>query len=154
MIIEAIVENPKGSRVKYELTKTGKLRFDQRLPAGFKFPGNYGFFPGTLGGDGDALDVLILGRKLKRKQKIKVKPIGIMFMVDSGKKDDKILAISCRAKGKRLNKEIKSEIEYFFKHYKRRKISIKGFGGVNDAKKAIRAAQKRAIEKAKKDIGH
>lgn len=143
MIIKAVIENPKGARVKYEFTKTGKLRFDQKLPKGFEFPGNYGFFPETLAGDGDALDVLVLGRKLKRGTLVKVKPIGIMYMLDGGKKDDKVIAISVRAKPRKLKKTEADKIEYFFKHYKRRKIIINGFGGAEKAKKAIKLAKRK-----------
>ena len=142
MIVEVIIETPKGSTKKYELVK-GKLKLDKNLKKGFAFPGNYGFFPKTLVGDKDALDVLVLGRKAKKRAKMNVKPIGIMYMLDAGKQDDKIIAASARSTKKKLKKTEMDKIRYFFKYYKQRKIKIEGFGGVEKAKKAILQAKKR-----------
>lgn len=144
MLIEALIETPKGSKKKLELTKTGKLRLDQVLQHGFRFPGNYGFIPGTLGGDGDALDVLVLGRTaLKPKTIIKVRPIAIMYMKDSGERDDKIIAVRPRSRKRMLTKSEQEKIAYFFKRYKRRHIEIQGFGGAEKAKKVILQAKRR-----------
>ena len=56
-----MIESPKGSRNKYVYDeKTGLLRIKKVLPAGTSFPFNFGFVPGTLGGDGDPLDAVIL----------------------------------------------------------------------------------------------
>lgn len=144
MVTKVVIETPKGSKKKYELTKRGKLRLDRVLRPGFAFPGNYGFFPETLSGDGDALDVLVLGRSaVKPKSVLKVKIIGVMRMLDGGEKDDKVIAVGARAKTRRLKKMEIDKIEYFFKYYKRRKIEIKGFEGVEKAKKTITQAKKR-----------
>jgi len=144
MITKIIIENPKGSKKKYELSKKGKLKFDKSLRPGFAWIGNYGFFPETLAGDGDALDVLVLSRKpVKPKTTLKVKPIAIMHMIDQGKKDDKVIAVGARSKPRKLKKSEMEKIEYFFKYYKRRKVKIGGFGGVEKAKKAIILAKKR-----------
>jgi inorganic pyrophosphatase len=60
--VNVIVEIPKGSNIKYELEKEiGVLRMDRVLFPSMIYPGNYGFIPQTLSGDGDAEDVLILG---------------------------------------------------------------------------------------------
>lgn len=59
--INAIVETPKGSRVKYSWSpKAGLFRFKRALPEGMMFPFNYGFIPSTRGQDGDPLDIVIL----------------------------------------------------------------------------------------------
>lgn len=62
------------------------------------YPINYGMIPQTIlpvsrGGDGDPLDVVILGKKLTQGSVVKVKPLGIMKMMDGGEKDDKIIAV-------------------------------------------------------------
>ncbi|MBD3263378.1 inorganic pyrophosphatase [Candidatus Woesearchaeota archaeon] len=143
MAYKVIIETPKGSYKKYEIKK-GKLVLDQVLSPEFSFPGNYGFFPETLTGDGDALDVLVLSTKpVKKKAEIKIKVIGIMHMIDNGKQDDKIIAIRAHSRERKLKKSEKEQIRYFFKHYKQRKIKIKGFGGIEKAKKAILQAKKR-----------
>ncbi len=59
--LNAVVDTPKGSNAKYKLDDaTGLFRLGKCLPAGAAFPYNFGFIPGTKGGDGDPLDVLIL----------------------------------------------------------------------------------------------
>ena len=60
--IHVVIDTPRGSRAKYRYdAKTGLFRLSKLLPAGAVFPGNFGFIPGTRGGDGDPLDVLVLG---------------------------------------------------------------------------------------------
>ena len=56
-----VVETPKGSSNKYAWNKNlGALAFKKPMPAGFTFPFDFGFIPGTEGEDGDPLDALIL----------------------------------------------------------------------------------------------
>ena len=60
-VVQAVIEIPKGSKVKYELDKdTGLLRVDRILYSSVIYPANYGFIPRTLGDDHDPLDVLVL----------------------------------------------------------------------------------------------
>src|SRR5678815_5103232 len=60
----AIIEIPKGSKVKYELDKdTGMLKVDRVLFSAVHYPANYGFLPRTYCDDGDPLDVLVLGQE-------------------------------------------------------------------------------------------
>jgi len=59
--INAVIDTPKGSRVKYKYDEqTGLFRVSKLLPLGAEFPYNFGFIPSTQGENGDALDVLIL----------------------------------------------------------------------------------------------
>ena len=59
-----MIEIPKGSKVKYELDKqTGLLWLDRVLHSAVHYPANYGFLPQTYCGDGDPLDVLVLGQE-------------------------------------------------------------------------------------------
>jgi len=60
-LVEAIIEIPKGGRVKYKVDQElGILRFDKVLPMGMVFPFNFGSIPSTLAPDGDPLDVIVL----------------------------------------------------------------------------------------------
>ncbi len=62
--INAIVETPKGSRVKYAYSpEAGLFRLKRAMPEGMVFPFNYGFIPSTLGKDGDPLDILVLNEE-------------------------------------------------------------------------------------------
>ena len=58
---QCIVETPKGSGIKYEYcTKLACFQLGKMLPAGVTFPYDFGFIPGTIGEDGDPLDVIIV----------------------------------------------------------------------------------------------
>src|SRR6188768_3991623 len=92
----ALVEIPMGSSVKYELDKkTGLLKLDRILYSAVYYPANYGFIPQTLAEDDDPLDVLVLCQEpVVPLTLVRSRAIGLMTMVDSGKKDHKILAVA------------------------------------------------------------
>lgn len=92
----AIIEIPMGSSVKYELDKkTGMLKLDRILYSAVYYPANYGFIPQTFAEDDDPLDVLVLCQEpVAPLTLVKARAIGLMTMVDSGKKDHKILAVA------------------------------------------------------------
>jgi len=59
--VRVIIETPKGSRNKYAYNEDLRaFELKKVLPAGMAFPYDFGFVPGTKGGDGDPLDVLVL----------------------------------------------------------------------------------------------
>src|SRR3954470_12703997 len=93
--LNVIIEIPMLSRVKYELDKdTGLIVFDRVLYSPMHYPANYGFVPQTLWDDGDPLDVLVLGHEaLIPGCLIKVRPIGVLPMNDTGDDDAKVLAV-------------------------------------------------------------
>ena len=59
--VNVIVEVPLGGEpIKYEMDKeSGALVVDRFLYTPMFYPGNYGFIPHTLSGDGDPCDVLV-----------------------------------------------------------------------------------------------
>lgn len=91
----AVIEISKGSRCKYELDKkSGMLLLDRVLYTATHYPANYGFIPRTYADDGDPLDVLVLcSEQIIPMTLVRVYPIGAMRMIDSGKLDDKIIAV-------------------------------------------------------------
>ena len=91
-----IIEIPMGSNVKYELDKhTGLLRLDRVLYSAVHYPANYGFIPQTLAEDDDPLDVLVLCQEpVAPLTLVEARSIGLMTMIDSGKRDHKILAVA------------------------------------------------------------
>ena len=91
----AVIEIPKGSKKKYELDKeTGLIILDRVLHTSTHYPANYGFIPRTYGDDGDPLDVLVLcSESMDPLTLVRVYPIGYISMLDSGKNDEKIIAI-------------------------------------------------------------
>lgn len=102
--INVLIEIPSGTDAKYELNKetgipeieiiNGIDRHIKYLP----YPSNYGMIPGTilpksLGGDGDPLDVILLGPALERGEIYKAYPIAILKLLDHGEQDDKLIAV-------------------------------------------------------------
>ena len=92
---EALIEIPKGCKVKYELVKeTGLLKLDRVLYTSTVYPANYGFIPRTLAEDGDPLDVLVLcGETIYPMTLINCYPICVIKMIDGGSLDEKVIAI-------------------------------------------------------------
>ena len=93
---DCVIEIPFGSSVKYELDKSsGLIRLDRVLYSAVYYPANYGFIPQTLAEDDDPLDVLVLCQEtVVPLTIIHARCIGLMTMIDSGKKDHKIIAIA------------------------------------------------------------
>ncbi len=123
----AVIEIPKGSKVKYELDKeTGFLLMDRILHTSTHYPANYGFIPRTYAEDGDPLDVLVLcSETLYPLSLVKCYPIGVISMVDSGFPDHKIIAIPYNDPTynsftdiTQLPRHIFDEMSHFFSVYK------------------------------------
>jgi inorganic pyrophosphatase len=97
--INAVIEIPQGDARKFETdVTTGRLFWElkngePRTVAYLGYPGNYGLVPRTLGGDGDPLDVLVIGGTERRGAVAAVKLVGVMKMVDGGDPDDKLIAV-------------------------------------------------------------
>ena len=92
----AVIEIPFGSSVKYELDKeSGLIKLDRVLYSAVYYPANYGFIPQTLAEDDDPLDVLVLCQEtVVPLTLIHARTIGLMTMIDAGKKDHKIIAVA------------------------------------------------------------
>jgi len=124
---DAVIEIPRGSRVKYEVDhETGHVHLDRVLYTVFGYPADYGFFDKTLGEDGDPLDVLVLlDQALFPGVHVTVRPVGVLKMSDEAGGDDKVVAVL--AKDPRwdhiqdvadIPEHTKKEIAHFFEHYK------------------------------------
>ncbi len=99
-VYQILVEIPTGSRQKWEVGhKSGNIEWEFRngKPREVKFlgyPGNYGFVPQTLSGDGDALDIIVLSESVKRGDILTVKVIGMLKLLDKGEHDNKVIAVT------------------------------------------------------------
>jgi len=91
-----VIEIPFGSSVKYELDKqSGLIKLDRVLYSAVYYPANYGFIPQTLAEDDDPLDVLVLCQEAVVPLTLMyARAIGLMTMIDSGKRDHKIIAVA------------------------------------------------------------
>lgn len=150
----AVIEIAKGSKKKYELDKeTGYIKLDRILHTSTMYPANYGFIPKTLCGDGDPLDVLVLSSEaLDPLVLVKCYPVGMMIMLDDGKRDEKIIAIPCNdplyneyKSIDNLPRHIADEMINFFRVYKDESeghTEVEGKPlGVENAKLAIAEAK-------------
>ncbi|MDO5654861.1 MAG: inorganic diphosphatase [Flavobacteriaceae bacterium] len=156
--IDIIVEIPKGSRNKYELDKeTGRIRLDRTIFSSMHYPADYGFIPNTLGLDGDPLDVLVLVTEPTFPGcLIEVKPIGVFYMEDEKGSDEKIICVPItdpvwnRMNSLNdINPHLMKEIEHFFRVYKdleKKKVSVKGWGTLEEAEKIIKESFERYSE--------
>src|SRR3954470_17216521 len=90
--MNVIVEINKGSKNKYEIDKkTGLIALDRVSHTAQDFPFDYGFVPQSLWTDGDPLDVVVLTTyPLYPGILVRVRPVAVMGMNDSGEEDDKI----------------------------------------------------------------
>jgi len=126
-LVRAVIEIPKGSKNKYEMDKaTGLIMVDRVLFSSVHYPANYGFIPRTYCGDGDPLDILVLGQEPVVPLSIMTaRPIGYMSMVDGGREDAKIVAIHWNDPEYRHYEDISQlpdhrlqEMKRFFEDYK------------------------------------
>ena len=147
--ITTIIEIPKGSKNKYEIDKkTGLIALDRVAHTAQDFPFDYGFVPQTLWHDGDALDVIVLTtHPLHPGILVRVRPVAIMHMIDSGDRDDKIIAVPIEDPRFDTTKELSDvnphtlkEIEHFYNTYKKLQnkiVEVTGFSGRRDAEAAF-----------------
>jgi inorganic pyrophosphatase len=128
--VNVIVEIPQGGEpVKYELDKdSGAVFVDRFLHTAMFYPGNYGFVPHTLAGDGDPIDVLIVGPvTVVPGAVVRCRPVGVLLMEDEAGPDEKILAVPVDAlhpfytnvnSPDDLPLILRQQIAHFFAHYK------------------------------------
>lgn len=152
--VNAVIEIPQGSNIKYELDKESGAIFLDRILYGSQFyPANYGFIPNTLADDGDPIDILVLSSEsVVPGCVIKSRVIGVLIMEDESGKDEKIVAvptIKVDPKMAKINEledlpEITlNQIKHFFETYKnlepKKWVKVTGFAG---REKAIELIEK------------
>lgn len=123
----AVIEIAKGSKIKYELDKeTGLIIMDRILHTSTHYPANYGFIPRTFADDNDPLDVLVIcSETLYPMTLVQCYPIGVIRMIDNGKRDDKIIAVPFKdpvynsfSDISELPQHVLQEMSHFFRVYK------------------------------------
>lgn len=154
----AVVEISKGSKKKYELDKeTGLIILDRILHTSTHYPANYGFIPRTYGDDLDPLDVLVLcSEPLEPLTLVRCYPIGMISMIDSGRNDEKIIAIPVSDPTYNSYRDIKElpahifeEMQHFFRVYKNlegKETAVNEVSGRESAVATIGAAIESYIE--------
>lgn len=155
----AVIEIEKGSKNKYELDKeTGRLILDRILYTSTHYPANYGLIPRTYADDGDPLDVLVLCSEVIRPGGlVRCYPIGMITMMDQGKRDEKIIAIPFSdptyngyTNISELPGHIFTEMKHFFTVYKNlenKDTVVDEEQGPEEAKETIQKSLDAYIEK-------
>ena len=158
--INVVIENPKGAApVKYEMDKeSGMIFVDRFVHTAMFYPANYGFIPHTLSGDGDPVDVMVLGElPVIPGAVLRSRPVAVLLMEDDGGKDEKIIAVPV-SKMRPYHDDVndlddikpilREQIEHFFTHYKDLEkgkwAKTLGWEGVERAKQLIREGVDRA----------
>ncbi len=159
--VNAVVEIPAGRTDKWEVGKEhGNLKWDfkkgkPRVLKYIGYPGNYGMVPGTIlpkesGGDGDPLDIILLGPPLDRGEVTSAKLIGVLKLDDRGEQDDKLIAVQFNSpliKADSISElderfpGIKEILELWFTNYKGKgKMKSRGYGNLQEAEKILTEA--------------
>ena len=160
-VANAVIEIPAGTNKKVEYNviekkfiidrESGQERVIDYLP----YPANYGFIPSTLsktgsGGDGDALDVLVIAETHSVGTVMKVLPIALLKLIDDGEIDYKIIAVPAAEKKQIVNvtsyenlvsdyPELLKIIELWFLNYNKKDVSrVDGWGDEKEAVAEIR----------------
>ncbi|MGU3575966.1 inorganic diphosphatase [Brucellaceae bacterium C25G] len=147
------IEIPQGSFTKYEIDdKTGHIIVDRYQSMPVIYPANYGSITSSLAGDGDPLDAIIYTREpIVPGAIIKVRPIGVLKMIDGGEEDHKIIAVPTTKIDPTYDniKEItdlpqieQQRLEAFFRVYKqlpegRKVVELGGFDNAKAAQEAV-----------------
>ena len=148
----AFIEIPKGAKIKYEFDKqVGVIKMDRILYTSTHYPHNYGFIPLTYCDDGDPLDVLVLcSDSLAPSTIVECKPIGVLEMLDGGKRDSKIIAVplhdpyyNCYNDISEIPVHVAEELKHFFDVYKNLENFIVKTGDVDNS-----GVAKQVIEEA------
>ena len=151
--VNVIVEVPVGGEpIKYEMDKeAGTLVVDRFLYTSMRYPGNYGFIPHTLSGDGDPCDVLIANQRgIIPGAVVACRPVGVLMMQDEAGGDEKIIAVPVPKLTRRyenvheytdLPEITRQQIEHFFVHYKDLEpgkwVKVMGWGDAAAARRMI-----------------
>lgn len=159
-LVNAVIEIPAGCCEKWEVKSDGVMRWDMKdgEPRHVKYlgyPCNYGMVPRTrlgreLGGDGDPLDMLVLGPALPRGSVLAVRVLGLIHLTDGGERDDKLIAVppdSPLAKARsvaeldELHPGITVILRTWFENYKGRgELQCTGFGDLAAAEAMLASA--------------
>lgn len=145
-----LVENKQGTKTKYEYDEVaGILRLDFVFSDGLVWPYNYGEILGTLGGDGDKLDAMILSTEpIDPGIVVSCRAIGTVEILDRGEEDNKIICVPVVDRGMEkvldLNdlgeewKKIPTEFYLEIARQKNKTMEIKGFWGKEKTEEYIR----------------
>lgn len=152
-VVNLVIEIRKGEKNKYEFDKdTGRLFLDRVNGTALGYPSDYGYVPGTMCEDGDPLDgLLIIDESVPHGTVVPARPIGVLYMIDDGEKDEKLICVPADDVSKDHIKDLRDlgdnfqkVVEHYYAHYKDWKkgwtgspVSFDGWGDAEAAKKVV-----------------
>lgn len=143
-LVNVLIEIPGGSKNKYEFDKDLQaFALDRVLYSSVRYPYDYGFIPNTLADDGDPLDGMVLmDEPTFPGCVIAARPIGMLEMIDSGDRDEKILCVPAQDPRYSQVNSLKDiaphrleEIAEFFRTYKNLEKKVTEILGWQDVDK-------------------
>ena len=160
--LNVLIDTPKGSRNKFKYDEArGLFKLSGVLPSGAVFPYDFGYVPGTLGEDGDPLDVLVLmDEPAFVGCWIEARLIGVIEaeQTEDGQTDrnDRLIAVATVSRNHAdvnelddLNPNMVKEIEHFFVSYntvKGKEFKPLGRSGPEKARQLVEAGVTKARE--------
>ena len=151
--VNVVIEVPIGGEpIKYEMDKAaGALVVDRFLYTAMRYPGNYGFIPHTLSGDGDPCDVIVANtRAIAPGAIMSCRIVGVLLMEDEAGGDEKLIAVPSTKLTRRYEavetyRDLPSitldQIEHFFAHYKDLEpgkwVKILGWRDADEARRLV-----------------
>lgn len=139
-----IIEIPKESNVKCELNEDfNMIEFDRELSNSMIYPANYGFIPSTLAEDGDPVDIVMLDTDphIEAGTLVKLKPLGLLRMMDCGYIDNKIVTTTVKEKSIKdiddIYPRFLEKTKDFFANYKNldnQKVIVEDWKNAEEAK--------------------
>jgi inorganic pyrophosphatase len=159
-LYNVVIETPKGSpnKLGYD-PELGAFKLKTVMPQGSSFPFDFGFLPGTVGGDGDPLDVLVLmDYPLTPGSIVEARLIGVISAEQTEKdgeteQNDRVIAVSpestlyqhARELGD-IPEELVDQVEKFFVNYNEqrgKKFAPQGQLGADHAEDLVSKARKK-----------
>ncbi len=162
--VNVVIEVPIGGEpIKYEMDKaSGALFVDRFVATPMFYPANYGYIPGTLSEDGDALDVLVVcPYPVVPGSVIRSRPIGVLLMTDEAGPDAKLIAVphhklttlyDAVSEVEDLPELLRRQTVHYFENYKALEqgkwVKVEGWGDAAAAKAEIMASRERYLRRS------
>lgn len=155
--VQAVIETPRGSRVKFSYdTETGLFVAKKLLALGYGFPFPFGFLPSTRADDGDPVDVLVVtSADLPIATLLKINVLGVIRLEQSedvALRNDRVIAAPVLEGDEAritslgdLGNSALQEIERFFIGYQRAEGKIVKLLGTGSADEALRIVEKASL---------
>jgi inorganic pyrophosphatase len=156
--LHVVIETPRGSRAKLKYNpKIKSFTLSKSLLAGLTYPYDWGFIPGTVSEDGDAVDVMVIHDAATYPGMVLTCNVIGVLQIEQIKKrkserNDRVFAAPCGSHAERdlsdvrkLSSAQREELVKFFiatDELENKQLNILGWKGPKVALKTIKKAEK------------